>query len=148
MYKKTTIRVVNEANVNPAYGPGVPATFKVWLTDPETGKIRRNKHSRVTFGLNESFVAWDSTSIRWHNVPTSLDEIFQEWLSPAGWKFGPPRIVCLGQEGAYLAITEHGWWAYKNLPGDMKAELDACGKDYGVIQVGAKAHHRSRPTVF
>lgn len=113
----------------------MPAAFKAWLTDPDTGKIRRNKHTRVTFGPNDGFVAWDSTSIRWSKIPEGLEGVLQGWLSPAGWSGGPPRIIALGKDQAYLAISEYGVWAYRNLPGDMRAEMTMCGKDLEKIKV-------------
>ena len=32
----------------------------------------------------------------------------QVWLSPAGWKVGPPRMVALGADGAWFILSEYG----------------------------------------
>jgi hypothetical protein len=101
------------------YGAGVPATFKGWLTDPDTGKIRRDKYTRVAFGADDSFFAWDRNSVRWSNVGKELEEKIQEWLSPSGWIFGPPKIVALGVGKAYFMISEYGAWSYWGIPLEM-----------------------------
>jgi hypothetical protein len=91
--------------------------------------------TKVSFGPNDSFIAWDSKSIRWDALPARLEELVQSWLSPAGWLHGPPRNISLGQGGAYFAITEHNWWAYYGLPGDMANELSNSQRDLGTTKV-------------
>ena len=93
----------------------------------------------MTFGPDESFVAWDSTSIRWSKIPDSLEELFQEWLSPGGWLYGPPRLVALGREGSFVAISQHGGWGYRNLPGDMKTEIEELKLDLSELKVSGES---------
>lgn len=46
--------------------------------------------------------------MRWKNLPSSLESTLQSWLSPAGWKFGPPRVIALGADESWFALTEYG----------------------------------------
>lgn len=46
--------------------------------------------------------------MRWDCLPETLEETIQDWLSPSGWKVGPPRIVTLGCEDSWFALSEYG----------------------------------------
>lgn len=37
----------------------------------------------------------------------------QSWLTPAGWKAGPPRMVTWGAHDAFFAMSEYGDVAYR-----------------------------------
>ena len=63
---------------------------------------------RASLGPNRSYFAWTSKRIRWQGIPAGLEKRVQSWLSPSGWKAGPPRIVALGPEGSYFALSEYG----------------------------------------
>jgi hypothetical protein len=105
------------------YGPGLPGALKAWLKDPDTGKLRRNKQTSVSLGPNNGFIAWDSSSIRWKDIPATLEEKLQEWLSPAGWIHGPPRQIALGLNNSWFAISEYGMWSYNAIPDSMCEEF-------------------------
>jgi len=106
-------------HVSVGYGPGVPAAFRQWLVDPATGAIRRSKHTRVAFGPDGSFFAWDVDSMRWSNVPPDFEETIQSWISPSGWLHGPPRIVALGVNKSFFILSEYGAFATQRLPKPM-----------------------------
>ncbi|OCK86045.1 hypothetical protein K432DRAFT_377144 [Lepidopterella palustris CBS 459.81] len=89
-------------------GTGSPPALKTYLTNPKTHKSFCDPHLRVVFGPHSSFFAWCRTSIRWSNIPVSLEETVQSWLSPTGWKVGPPRMVALGADDAWFALSEYG----------------------------------------
>ncbi len=71
-----------------------------------------DRHIRVSLGPNGSFFAWTSSRVRWHNIPDGLQKSIQSWLSPTGWSSGPPRIVSLGPQGCYFALSEYGFAAW------------------------------------
>jgi hypothetical protein len=102
-----------------AFGEGCPKGLKAYLFDTNAQTQRRDKHLRVSFGPNSSFFAWDQTSMRWSNTPSSLEETVQSWLSPSGWKTGPPRAIALGAEGAWFALSEYGTVAW-DIPEDYE----------------------------
>jgi len=77
----------------------------------KNGKWDKGEHLRVVLGPNKSFFAWDRTSVRWSNLPAGLESAIQGWLSPMGWAQGPPRIIALGKDGAYFAMSEYGAWS-------------------------------------
>ena len=89
-----------------SYGFKLPQVLWDWLSDSDT---RDYTNMTVTLGPNNSCFAWDTNSIRWHNLPVDLELAIQRWLSPMkGWKVGPPRIIALGRGGAYFGLTEEG----------------------------------------
>ncbi|KAF2656106.1 hypothetical protein K491DRAFT_692304 [Lophiostoma macrostomum CBS 122681] len=47
------------------------------------------------------------------NLPRSLEGCLQNWLTPGGWRVGPPRIVTWGFGEAYFAISEYGEVKYE-----------------------------------
>ena len=99
-------------------GAGVSKLLRTWLT--ENGV---NEHTRYSLGPNGSFFIWDNRRIRWHGIPDSLQNAVQSWLGPAGWTVGPPRIVTLGLNGSYFAISEYGsaaWFIPDCLPKTAK----------------------------
>ncbi|KAF2489272.1 hypothetical protein BU16DRAFT_531596 [Lophium mytilinum] len=102
------------------FGDGCPKALKAYLFDPNTLGPRRDKSLRVSFGPKSSFFAWDQTSIRWSGIPSSLEDTIQSWLSPSGWKVGPPRAVALGAEGAWFALSEYGVVAW-DIPEEYEA---------------------------
>lgn len=93
-------------------GPDVPAGFRNYLYDTETGQVVRNANMKVVFGPNYSFVAWDMTSIQWSNIPYGLERWISSELGPTGWYHGPPRLIALGADNAYLAVTTKGIWTH------------------------------------
>lgn len=104
------------------YGDKLPPSLKTWLVDSK-GFLKRGQQTRVALGPNNSFFAWDTDSIRWSNIPPGLEEDIQEWLSPSGWLKGPPRIVDLGANGTYFAISEYGSPSVSNKPEGLLKQL-------------------------
>lgn len=133
-------------------GDVLPAEFREWLLD-EDNKIKQEMESlRVVLGPDNSFVAWTSKSIRWSNIPKGLETTFQSWLTPAGWKSGPPRLVALGCSGAFFALSEYGASSYV-LTGSMTTALEwfaACKQlddfQWSSIQVGPARDCETRET--
>ncbi|KAF2014349.1 hypothetical protein BU24DRAFT_423328 [Aaosphaeria arxii CBS 175.79] len=70
-------------------------------------------HFRAFLGPEGSFIAWDPTFIRWVGLPAGLEAALQSWLTPAGWKAGPPRLVTWGAGNTYFAISEYGEIKYR-----------------------------------
>ena len=94
-------------------GPTLPSEFKEWLKDDPDGPISHDlRNIKVVLGPDQSFVSWSPDSIRWSNIPKGLEKTLQSWLTPAGWKSGPPRQIALGSDGAYFAVSEFGSWGY------------------------------------
>lgn len=71
--------------------------------------------------------------MRWANLPHSIEDALQSWLTPSGWRVGPPRIVTWGPNGAFFAMSEYGnvvyrlgdgnvWEIYKETVEEWKAE--------------------------
>ncbi|KAF2623635.1 hypothetical protein BU25DRAFT_349499 [Macroventuria anomochaeta] len=96
-------------------------------------KTWHSPHLRFFLGPNESFIIWHPELIRWANLPPSLEDSLQSWLTPSGWRVGPPRIVTWGPEGAFFAMSEYGdvvyrlgdedsWDIYKETVEEWKAE--------------------------
>jgi len=104
------------------YGDKLPQSLKSWLVD-ETGLLKRGEQTRVALGPNDSFFAWDTNSMRWSNIPPGLEEDIQEWLSPSGWIEGPPRIVDLGANGTYFAVSEYGSISVSNKPEGLLEQI-------------------------
>jgi len=104
------------------FGTGCPKAFLDYLQDKKTEKIIRCPNLKVTFGPNESFFAWDSTSIRWSKIPEGLETCIQGWLSPTGWTqiCGPPSMVSLGADGAWFAESRMGQSAW-SFPASWKS---------------------------
>ncbi|KAF2475758.1 uncharacterized protein BDR25DRAFT_253286, partial [Lindgomyces ingoldianus] len=55
-----------------------------------------------------SYMAWDSDFVRWRYIPDGLERALQSWLTPAGWKYGPPRTITWGPLNAHFAMSEYG----------------------------------------
>ncbi|KAF2111107.1 hypothetical protein BDV96DRAFT_690527 [Lophiotrema nucula] len=66
------------------------------------------RFNAVTNWLQDSFIAWDAAFIRWQGLPPELEECLQGWLTPSGWRAGPPRIVTWGPKEAFFAMSEYG----------------------------------------
>ncbi|KAF2188693.1 hypothetical protein K469DRAFT_724582 [Zopfia rhizophila CBS 207.26] len=110
------------------HGSDIPGPLRTFLRN-----VTPSSHLRIFFGpvspnsvhgspSHEPFIAWDATSIRWASLPDHLEGIIQSWLSPAGWKAGPPRFVTLGKQNAFFAMTEYGEVEYYH--GYSEAPLD------------------------
>lgn len=96
-------------------------------------KTWHSPHLRFFLGPNDSFIVWHPELIRWAYLPPSLEDSLQSWLTPSGWRVGPPRIVTWGPEGAFFAMSEYGdvvyrlgdgdsWQIYKETVDEWKAE--------------------------
>ncbi|KAF2743468.1 hypothetical protein M011DRAFT_471405 [Sporormia fimetaria CBS 119925] len=70
-------------------------------------------------GPRDSFIAWSPKFIRWAGVPSGVEACLQSWLTPSGWKAGPPRMVVWSRRGAYFALSEYGEVEYRTGTGDM-----------------------------
>ena len=76
-------------------------------------KTWHSPHLRCFLGPRESFIVWHPELIRWANLPSNLEDSLQSWLTPSGWRVGPPRIVTWGPEGAFFAMSEYGDVVYR-----------------------------------
>lgn len=99
---------------------------------------------RFFLGPGDSFIIWNPELIRWANLPPSLEDSLQSWLSPSGWRVGPPRLVTWGPEGAFFAMSEYGdvvyrlgdeesWGIYKETVEEWKAETDFAWNEVAFI---------------
>jgi hypothetical protein len=114
-----------------AWGDGLPKALVSWLVDTKS-VLKRDRHLRVALGPEDSFFAWDSKSIRWSNIPPEFEEEIQEWLSPTGWLKGPPRIVALGGNNTYFALSEYGSLCMSSLkPSGLRNQLLQYSKEDG-----------------
>jgi hypothetical protein len=98
---------------NPGWGSDISEELQDVLRE-----VTPTKHLRAYLGPTNSFIAWDPTFIRWRNLPPRLESCLQSWLTPAGWRVGPPRIVTWGPEEAYFAISEYGEAKYSTASGN------------------------------
>lgn len=105
-----------------ARGSDLPLALEKWLVDPSTSQFRRSINCRVALGPNRSFVAWDGSITRWSNIPTTLEARIQAYVSD-NKKYGGLRLLCLGAENAYLAVTESGSRCSHGLPTGMDEAL-------------------------
>ena len=76
-------------------------------------KTWHSPHLRCFLGPRESFIVWHPELIRWANLPSNLEDSLQSWLTPSGWRVGPPRIVTWGPESAFFAMSEYGDVVYR-----------------------------------
>ena len=76
-------------------------------------KTWHSPHLRFFLGPNDSFIIWHPELIRWAGLSPSLEDSIQSWLTPSGWRVGPPRIVTWGSEGAFFAMSEYGDVVYR-----------------------------------
>ncbi|KAF1913152.1 hypothetical protein BDU57DRAFT_481770 [Ampelomyces quisqualis] len=95
------------------WGSAVPSRLQAVLT-----KTWHSPHLRAFLGPNDSFIIWHPELIRWANLPPDLEDALQSWLTPAGWRVGPPRMVTWGPEGAFFTISEYGNVVYRLGDGD------------------------------
>jgi hypothetical protein len=110
------------------WGAAVPSRLQAVLN-----KTWHSPHLRAFLGPDDSFLVWHPDLIRWGNLPASLEDALQSWLTPSGWRVGPPRMVTWGPEGAFFAMSEYGdvvfklgdntaWEIYKETVEEWKAE--------------------------
>ncbi|KAF2786908.1 hypothetical protein K505DRAFT_317612 [Melanomma pulvis-pyrius CBS 109.77] len=98
---------------NLGWGSSIPPTLaQILKTLTPTQHLRvflGPKHSKTSKNNNNepSFIAWDPTFIRWSGLPPPLEACLQSWLTPAGWKFGPPRTMTWNAKGAFFAKSEY-----------------------------------------
>ncbi|KAF2035306.1 hypothetical protein EK21DRAFT_107426 [Setomelanomma holmii] len=90
------------------WGPSTPQRLQIILA-----KTWHSPHLRAFLGPDDSFIIWHPELIRWGNLPISLEDALQSWLTPSGWRVGPPRIVTWGPEGAFFAMSEYGNVVYR-----------------------------------
>ncbi|KAH8729060.1 hypothetical protein GQ44DRAFT_756942 [Phaeosphaeriaceae sp. PMI808] len=110
------------------WGSSVPQRLQAILA-----KTWHSPHLRAFLGPNDSFIIWHPDLIRWANLPSNLEDAIQSWLTPSGWRVGPPRMVTWGPEGAFFTMSEYGnvvyrlgdddtWDIYKETVEEWKAE--------------------------
>lgn len=110
------------------WGPAVPQRLQTILA-----KTWHSPHLRAFLGPDDSFIIWHPELFRWAKLPTSLEDALQSWLTPSGWRVGPPRMVTWGPEGAFFTMSEYGnvvyrlgdedsWAIYKETIEEWKAE--------------------------
>lgn len=121
------------------WGSGIPSRLQTILT-----KTWHSPHLRAFLGPNDSFIIWHPDLIRWGNLPVNLEDALQSWLTPSGWRVGPPRIITWGPEGAFFAMSEYGdvvyrlgngssWEIYKETIEEWKAEKGFSWTDLSFI---------------
>ncbi|KAI4697812.1 uncharacterized protein J4E84_000945 [Alternaria hordeiaustralica] len=121
------------------WGPAIPTRLQSILT-----KTWHSPHLRAFLGPDDSFIIWHPELIRWANLPIPLEDALQSWLTPSGWRCGPPRIVTWGPEGAFFAMSEYGdvvyrlgdlnaWEIYKETVEEWKAEKGFVWTDLAFI---------------
>ncbi|KAF1976194.1 hypothetical protein BU23DRAFT_42747 [Bimuria novae-zelandiae CBS 107.79] len=93
---------------NLAWGTSIPPRLEKVLS-----KLTPSPHLRVFLGQEGSYIAWDPTFVRWAGLPDRLEDTLQSWLTPAGWRAGPPRMVSWGPADAFFAMSEYGDVAYR-----------------------------------
>jgi len=128
-------------------GDDIPPTLREWLRESSS----YCRHTRVSLGPDNSFIAWDSKRIRWENIPNGLETTIQSWLSPTGWAAGPPRIISLGANGAWFALSQYGSVAYS-----IPASLPNTHEGFTKLEEKVKKQEmkwsdlevRSSPTLF
>lgn len=110
------------------WGSAIPSRLQTVLN-----KTWHSPHLRAFLGPDDSFIIWHPDLIRWGNLPANLEDALQSWLTPSGWRVGPPRMVTWGPEGAFFAMSEYGdvvyklgdndaWEIYKETVEEWKAE--------------------------
>lgn len=110
------------------WGSSIPQRLQAILA-----KTWHSPHLRAFLGPNDSYIIWHPELIRWANLPPSLEDALQSWLTPSGWRVGPPRMVTWGLEGAFFTMSEYGnvvyrlgdgdaWEIYKETVEEWKAE--------------------------
>lgn len=121
------------------WGTAIPQRLQSVLT-----KTWHSPHLRVFLGPDDSFIIWHPELIRWANLPPSLEDAIQSWLTPSGWRAGPPRMVTWGPDGAFFAMSEYGdvvyrlgdgdyWEIYKETIEEWKAEKGFLWSDLAFI---------------
>ncbi|KAA8622367.1 hypothetical protein PtrSN002B_004577 [Pyrenophora tritici-repentis] len=110
------------------WGASIPTRLQTVLS-----KTWHSPHLRAFLGPHDSFIISHPELLRWANLPPSLEDALQSWLTPSGWRVGPPRMVTWGPEGAFFAMSEYGdvvyrlgdpdaWDIYKETVEEWKAE--------------------------
>ncbi|KAF2877560.1 hypothetical protein BDV95DRAFT_559558 [Massariosphaeria phaeospora] len=141
-----------------AWGISIPTRLRNILS-----KTTPSRHLRVCLGplaplsipvdyRCDSFVAWDPTFVRWGGLPSKLEDSLQSWLTPSGWKSGPPRIVTWGPQEAFFAMSEYGdvvyrlgsrtqtgeaWPIFKETVEEWKAEAEFHWSDLAYVSLDA-----------
>jgi hypothetical protein len=121
------------------WGSSIPARLQTVLS-----KTWHSPHLRAFLGPDDSFIIWHPDLIRWANLPSSLEDALQSWLTPSGWRVGPPQIVTWGAEGAFFAMSEYGdvvyrlgdgnaWEIYQETIEEWKAEKGFVWSDLSFI---------------
>jgi hypothetical protein len=124
---------------NLRWGTAIPQRLQTILA-----KTWHSPHLRAFLGPADSFIIWHPDLLRWANLPESLEDALQSWLTPAGWRVGPPRIVTWGPEGAFFTMSEYGnvvyrlgdgdaWEIYKETVEEWKAEKGFLWTDLAFI---------------
>jgi hypothetical protein len=110
------------------WGSTIPQRLQTILA-----KTWHSPHLRAFLGPRESFIIWHPDLIRWADLPVSLEDALQSWLTPSGWRVGPPRMVNWGPGGAFFTMSEYGnvvyrlgnddeWEIYRETVEEWKAE--------------------------
>jgi hypothetical protein len=125
------------------WGAAIPQRLQTILA-----KTWHSPHLRAFLGPDDSFIVWHPDLIRWANLPSSLEDALQSWLTPSGWRVGPPRMVTWGPEGAFFTMSEYGnvvyrlgdgdaWAIYKETVEEWKAEKGFLWTDLVFITLDA-----------
>ena len=127
-----------------SYGHRLPKVLLNWLQDSDA---RDYTSMTVILGPGRSFFAWDTKTIRWSQLPEGLELTIQRWLSPNGWKVGAPRIIALGCDGAYFALSENGEMVFYE-PGSWPKLRKAMDKLDEVTKVDWKDVKARYPIIY
>jgi hypothetical protein len=95
--------------ISTGWGASTPSTLAQILKN-----LAPSQHLRVFLGpslptspKDPSYIAWDPTFIRWHNLPPGLESCVQSWLTPSGWKSGAPKTMTWNTKGSCFAVSEY-----------------------------------------
>jgi hypothetical protein len=117
----------SERSIVSCYGGDCSETLKEYVN--EVAGRGDLPYLKVVLGPRDSFFAWDRVSMKWEGVPRGFESVIQKWLSPMGWKSGPPRIVAFGKDGAYFVKSEYGAWGLQsNDEGAMSLQFERLQK--------------------
>jgi hypothetical protein len=125
------------------WGPGTPQRLQTILA-----KTWHSPHLRAFLGPDDSYIIWHPELIRWANLPPNLEDALQSWLTPSGWRVGPPRIVTWGPGGAFFTMSEYGnvvyrlgdnddWGIYRETVEEWKSEKGFLWTDVTFITLDA-----------
>jgi hypothetical protein len=97
-------------------------------------------------------MAWDPTFLRWVGLPPGLEACLHSWLTPSGWKAGPPRIMTWASKSVWFAVSEYGDVQYRTGSGNtwplLEETIDEWDAEAGFSWSQLAVSNRSRKWVM